>query len=248
MIAWYLGTRAVCRREFNSYFSTPLAYVFIIIFLLLSGFFTFEFGGFFRRGQADLDAFFNFHPWLYLILVPALSMRLWAEERHSGSIELLMTLPLQTSQAVIGKFLATWLFTGIALLLTLPLWLTVNYLGNPDNGIILAAYIGSWLMSAAFIGIGGCMSALTRNQVVAFILAISVTFLFVLIGMPVVLGYVHHLLPTFGVDALAGLSLVSHFQAISRGVLDVRDVIFFVAFTALWLCASGIIVNAKKAE
>ncbi|HNC70469.1 MAG TPA: ABC transporter permease, partial [Pseudomonadales bacterium] len=157
-------TLIIARRELAAYFATPLAYVFVLIFLMLSGAFTFYLGGFYERGQADLVAFFSFHPWLYLFLVPALAMRLWAEERKSGTIELLLTLPISRLQAVIGKFLAAWLFTGLALVLTFPLWITVNVLGSPDNGVILASYAGSWLMAAGFIAIGSCMSALTRNQ------------------------------------------------------------------------------------
>ena len=169
------------------YFATPVAYVFIVIFLLLAGSFTFFLGGFYERGQADLSPFFSFHPWLYLFLVPALSMRLWAEERKSGSVELLMTLPVTLLQAVLGKFLAAWAFTGIALALTFPMWLSVNYLGDPDNGAILAAYLGSLLMAGAFLAIGACISATTRNQVVAFILTVVVCFGFLLSGFPLVL-------------------------------------------------------------
>ena len=178
----------VMRRELAGYFSTPVAWVFIVIFLVMAGVFTFYIGSFYDRGIADLDPFFNFHPWLYLFLVPAIAMRLWAEERRSGTIELLLTLPLTAWQAVLGKFLAAWLFVGLALLLTFPTWLTVNYLGDPDNGVIAAAYIGSWLMAGGFLAIGSCMSALTRNQVVAFILSVVVCFGFLLSGLPMVTG------------------------------------------------------------
>ena len=175
------------KREFASFFATPVAYVFIFIFLMLSGIFTFYVGNLYERGQADLLPFFNFHPWLYLFLVPAMAMRTWSEERKSGTIELLMTLPITPWQAMLGKFLAAWAVLGLALVLTFPLWITVNYLGSPDNGVILAAYLGSWLMSGAFLAVGICMSALSKNQVVAFILAVVMCFMFVLAGTNMVL-------------------------------------------------------------
>ena len=185
--------KAIFRRELRSYFATPVAYVFIVIFLVLMGTFTFSLGGFYERGQADLQSFFNFHPWLYLFLVPAIAMRLWAEERKSGSVELLMTLPITPWQAVLGKYLAAWAFTGIALALTFPIWITVNYLGDPDNGAILAAYIGSLLMAGGFIAIGSCLSAITRNQVIAFVITVVVCFGFLLSGFPMVLERVFRL-------------------------------------------------------
>src|SRR5215470_4532708 len=178
----------IMRRELASYFATPLAYVFILIFLVLANAFTFYLGGFYERGQADLAPFFNFHPWLYLFLVPALSMRLWSEERKSGSIELLTTLPVSLWEAVLGKFLAAWCIAGLALALTFPMWITVNYLGQPDNGSILAAYAGSLLMAGGFLAIGSCLSAATRNQVIAFIFTDVVCFGFLLAGFPLVLG------------------------------------------------------------
>ena len=168
------SVRTIFAREFMAYFTTPLAYVFIVIFLALTGSLTFFRGGFFERGQADLAPFFLFHPWLYLFLVPAIAMRLWAEERRTGTIELLMTLPTTTFAAVLGKFLAAWAFAAIALLLTFPMWLTVNWLGEPDNGVILASYLGSWVMAGAFIAIGACVSAMTKNQVIAFVVAAAV--------------------------------------------------------------------------
>src|ERR1700727_1817779 len=174
----------VFRRELRSYFATPLAYVFIVIFLVLAAVFTFQVGGFFERGQADLQPFFRWHPWLYLVLIPAISMRLWAEERNSGSIELLMTLPITLWQAVVGKFLAAWAFAGIALALTFPFWITVNYLGSPDNGVILASYVGSFLMAGAFLAVGACLSAVTKNQVIAFVITAAACFLFIVSGSP----------------------------------------------------------------
>ncbi|HUD96531.1 MAG TPA: ABC transporter permease subunit, partial [Woeseiaceae bacterium] len=199
---------ALFRRELQSYFATPVAYVFIVIFLLLMGTFTFYLGGFYERGQADLGAFFNYHPWLYLFLVPAISMRLWAEERKTGSVELLMTLPITPWQAVLGKFLAAWAFTGIALLLTFPIWVTVNYLGDPDNGAILAAYVGSFLMAGGFLAIGSCLSATTRNQVIAFVITVVVCFGFLLSGFPLVLDLFSGWAPQVIVDGIASLSFL----------------------------------------
>lgn len=239
--------QAIFRRELGSYFATPIAFIFIVIFLLMSAFFTFELGNFYFRGQADLEPFFSYHPWLYLFLIPAISMRIWAEERKTGSIELLLTLPITTTEAVIGKFLAAWCFTGISLLLTFPIWLTVNYLGSPDNGIIVAAYLGSWLMAGAFLAVGCCLSATTRNQVIAFILSVSVSLLLVLAGFSMVLDSFQGWLPGTMIDALAQLSFLTHFQSISRGVLDLRDLLFFVVFMVCWLWATTIVIEIRKA-
>ncbi len=238
---------AIVRRELISYFQTPIAYVFIMIFLLLSGAMSFYLGNFYEREQADLDAFFSFHPWLYLFLVPAISMRLWAEERKTGSIELLTTLPLTVLEAVLGKFLAAWAFTGIALLLTFPIWLTVNYLGDPDNGIIVAAYLGSFLMAGGFMAIGACLSAATRNQVIAFILSVVTCFLFLLSGFPIVLDFFQLWLPQPIVDAIASLSFLTHFSSINKGVIDVRDLLYFVILISVWLYANVIVVRTRKA-
>ncbi len=241
--------RVLFQRELASYFATPVAYVFIVIFLALSMSFTFYLGGFYERGQADLLPFFNFHPWLYLFLVPAVSMRLWAEERKSGSIELLLTLPVRLMDAVLGKFFAAWVFVGIALLLTFPIWITVNYLGSPDNGAILAAYIGSWLMSGAFLAIGSCISALTRNQVIAFIITVVICFAFLLAGYPLVLDAVGAILPWQPlVDAVASLSFLTHFNAISKGVIDLRDLLYFATMIGFWLYATAIVIDMKKAD
>ncbi|MBT8112526.1 MAG: ABC transporter permease subunit, partial [Gammaproteobacteria bacterium] len=179
----------IFKRELGSYFATPVAYVFIVIFLIMSGAMTFYLGNLYERGQADLSPFFQYHPWLYLFLVPAIGMRLWAEERKSGTIELLMTLPISVGQSVIGKFLAAWVFIGIALVLTFPIWITINYLGEPDNGVILAAYLGSFLMAGGFLAIGSCISAMTKNQVIAFIITVVICFLFLLAGSPLVLNF-----------------------------------------------------------
>ena len=238
----------VMRREFSGYFSTPVAWVFIVIFLVMSGVFTFYIGNFYQRGSADLDPFFQFHPWLYLFLVPAISMRLWAEERRAGTIELLLTLPLTTWQAVLGKFLAAWLFIGIALALTFPVWLTVNYLGDPDNGVILAGYIGSWLMAGSFLAIGACMSALTRNQVVAFILSVVVCFAFLLSGLPMVMDLFSVWAPQSLLDVIADFSFLAHFSTISRGVIDLRDLAYFGLVMVFWLMANAIVLELRKAD
>ncbi|MDF9391834.1 MULTISPECIES: ABC transporter permease subunit [Methylococcus] len=235
-------------RELRSYFATPVAYVFIVIFLLLSGAFTFYLGRFYERGQADLDPFFQFHPWLYLFLVPAVAMRLWADERKSGTIELLLTLPVTMGQAVLAKFLAAWSFVALALALTFPIWLTVNYLGDPDNGVIVTGYLGSLLMAGAYLAIGACLSAATRSQVVAFILSVVVCFLFLLAGFPLVLDVFRAIAPQSLVDAIAGLSFLSHFNGISRGVIDLRDLIYFLLTIGFWLYANAVVIDLKKAD
>lgn len=238
----------IFKREFRGYFITPIAYVFIAIFVFLSGIFAFYIGGFFSRGQADLQPFFNFHPWLYLFLIPALAMRLWAEERRGGTIELLLTLPLTMPQTVIGKFLAAWAFTGIALALTFPMWLSVNYLGEPDNGVIAASYVGSLLMAGAFLAIGSCISALTKNQVIAFVLSAVVCLIFVLAGFPVVLNFFSLFAPEVVINAISSFSFLTHFEGISKGVIDIRDVIFFLTLIAFWLFANVLLVDLKKAD
>jgi len=238
----------VLRRELASYFATPVAYVFIVIFLMLTSALTFFMGNLYERGQADLDPFFTFHPWLYLFLIPAISMRLWAEERKTGSIELLMTQPITLWDAVLGKFLAAWLFAGLALALTFPLWLTVAYLGDPDNGAILAAYIGSFLMAGGFLAIGSCMSALTRNQVIAFILAVVACFLFVLAGSSLVLAVFRSWAPQALVNAIASLSFLTHFESISKGVIDLRDILYFAMLIAFFLIATSLTLEVRKAK
>lgn len=242
------AVNTVMRRELAAYFATPVAYVFIVIFLVMTGVFTFYLGNFFDRGIADLDPFFRFHPWLYLFLVPSISMRLWAEERKSGTIELLLTLPVTLPQAVLGKFLASWLFIGLALALTFPLWLSVNYLGDPDNGVILAAYLGSWLMAGGMLAIGSCMSALTRNQVVAFILSVVACFAFLLSGLPMIMDLFSGWAPQVLMDAIAGLSFLAHFADISRGVIDLRDLVYFTLVCLFWLTANVIVLELKKGE
>jgi len=239
---------AIYKREINGYFATPVAYVFIVIFLMLTGVFTFYLGGFFERGQADLQPFFAYLPWLYLFLIPALSMRLWAEERKSGSIELLMTLPISVTQAVLGKFIASWLFIGLALLLTFPLWITVNYLGSPDNPVIFSGYLAAFLMAGAYLAIGSCISAITRNQVIAFIISVVISFLFLLSGFPLVLNFFEGWAPQILIDAISSMSFLTHFNAIVKGVIDLRDVIYFISFIGCWLLANVILVEMKKAD
>jgi len=236
------------RRELAAYFATPIAYVFIVIFLFLSGIFTFYLGNFFARNQADLLPFFNFHPWLYLFLIPALSMRLWAEERKSGSIELLLTLPISVTEAVLGKFFAAWVFTGIALFLTFPMWITVNYLGDPDNAVIFAGYLGSLLMAGGFLAIGSCISTLTKNQVIAFVLTVFVCLAFILSGFPLVLDLFNGWAPQVIIDVISSFSFLTHFNAITKGVIDLRDVIYFFSLMALWLFATTQFIEMKKAD
>lgn len=238
----------IFRRELASYFSTPLAYIFIVIFLMTNGIFTFELGGFYLRGQADLLPFFSFHPWLYLFMVPAIAMTLWADERKTGTIELLLTLPIRLADAVLGKFLAAWALVGIALALTFPIWITVNILGDPDNGVIVAAYLGSWFMAGGFLAIGSCMSAATKNSVIAFILTVSLCFVFVIMGSPILLESFPGWMPKAIKSAFAAMGFLTHYDSISKGVLDIRDLLFFAVFIGAWLTASAIVIEMKKAN
>ncbi len=237
---------AVFRRELSGYFVTPLAYVFIVIFLLLAGIFTFSMGEFFQTGQADLRPFFTFHPWLYLFLIPAISMRLWAEERKTGTVELLLTLPIPLWAAVAGKFLAAWVFAGIALALTFPIWITVNYLGEPDNGAIVAAYLGSFLMAGGFLAIGSFVSSLTRSQVIAFVVSVVICFAFLVAGYSPVMDAFTGWAPQWLVDAIARFSFLTNFDLISRGVVALRDVAFFLTLIALCLYGNVVVLEVKK--
>lgn len=241
-------TMAIYRRELQSYFSTPLAAVFIVIFLILMSAFTFYLGSFFQAGQADLQSFFLFQPWMYLLLVPALAMRSWAEERKSGSIELLLTLPVTVWQAVLGKYLAAWTLIALALLLTFPMWLTVTWLGDPDHGVILASYIGSWLLAGSFLAIGSAISAATRSQVMAFIVSLSLCLIFLLAGYSIVLSAIQSVFNQTIVDMIAGMSFFTHFSSITRGILDLRDVAFFLINSVSWLIATVLIIHLKKAS
>ncbi len=242
-----MGAFIVARRELAGYFATPVAYVFIVIFLMLAGALTFTLGGFFARGQADLGPFFTFVPWLFLFLVPALTMRLWAEERRLGTIELLLTLPLPQWQAVLGKFLAAWAFCAIALLLTFPLVLTVNYLGRPDNGVIAAGYVGCLLVAGAYLAVGAAMSAMTKNQVIAFVLAVAVCFLFAAAGSPIVTEFLSQRVPILA-EVARGLSLTERFNSLTRGVIALRDVVFFATFMGFFLFVNAVVIDHRKAD
>ncbi len=242
------GLTPIVKREFMAYFQTPVAYVFMIVFLLASGAFTFYLGNYFQRGVADMEPFFRWHPWLYLFLVPAVSMRLWAEERKSGTIELLMTLPVAPWKWVVGKFIAAWLFVLITLGCTAPLWITVNYLGAPDNGVILASYVGSALMAGAYLAIGSAMSASTRNQVIAFILTSAVCFVFAMAGFSVVVNFIDGWMPQLLVDAIVSLSFLTNFHDVTKGVLQWRAFIYFGSMIVFWLYISLLIIQRKKGE
>ncbi len=239
---------SIYKREFTSYFVTPVAYVFIVIFLFMTGIFTFYLGAFYESNQADLEPFFRFHPWLYLFLIPAISMRLWSDERKSGTIELLMTLPVSITDAVVGKYLAAWSFTAVALFLTFPMWITVNYLGNPDNTVILASYIGSLIMAGGFLAIGSCISAFTKSQVIAFVISVVISFMFILSGFPMVLDLFQGWAPQAIIDAIASFSFLTHFTSIKKGVIDIRDIIYFGALITFWLYVNVVIIEAKKAS
>lgn len=239
---------SIYKREFTSYFVTPVAYVFIVIFLFMTGIFTFYLGAFYESNQADLEPFFRFHPWLYLFLIPAISMRLWSDERKSGTIELLMTLPVSITDAVVGKYLAAWSFTAVALFLTFPMWITVNYLGNPDNTVILASYLGSLVMAGGFLAIGSCISAFTKSQVIAFVISVVICFMFILSGFPMVLDIFQGWAPQAVIDAIASFSFLTHFTSIKKGVIDIRDVIYFSALITFWLYVNVVVIEAKKAS
>ena len=236
------------KRELKSYFATPIAYVFIVVFLLLSGLVTFYIGNFFSRGQADLVPFFSFHAWVYVLFIPAITMRLWAEERKSGTIELLFTLPITTWQATCGKYLAALAFTAIALSLTFPLWIAVNYLGSPDNGVIFASYLGSLLMAGGFLAIGACISALTKNQVVAFVITLLLCLTINSLGFPIVTDQIYAWLPHKLVDTIMSFSFMTNFDAISRGLLDIRSIIYFTTLIIFSLFANAVALEIKKAD
>jgi ABC-2 type transport system permease protein len=246
MNAW-ANIRTIAKRELGAYFSSPLAYVFIVIFLLLCGFFTFMVGGFFERGEASLvRPFFDWHPWFYLFLVPAVGMRLWAEERRVGTIELLLTMPITAWQAIVGKFLASWLFLALALALTFPVVITVNYLGSPDNGVIFSGYIGSWLMAGAYLAVSCITSAMTRTQVVSFIISVVLCLFLILAGFPPVIN----LLENWGrplVEVITSFSVITHFEGFQKGVLDSRDIIFFLSLIGFSLFTTSVILRGHRA-
>ncbi|MEO5804527.1 MAG: ABC transporter permease subunit [Verrucomicrobiota bacterium] len=246
MSAWG-NIRTIAKRELGGYFSSPVAYVFIVIFLLLVGFFTFMAGGFFERGEASLGAFFTWHPWLYLFLVPAIGMRLWSEERRLGTMELLLTMPITTWQAIVGKFLASWLFLILALVLTFPVVITVNYLGNPDNGVIFCAYVGSLLLGGSYLAISCMTSALTRNQVVSFIISVVICLFLILCGYPPVTNLLLRLESPRLVETVAAFSVMTHFDGFQKGVLDSRDIIFFLSIIGFSLFTTGVIIRGHRA-
>lgn len=243
-----VNIKTITKRELGAYFSSPIAYVFIVIFLLLCGFFTFMIGGFFERDQAALARpFFDWHPWFYLFLVPAVGMRLWAEERRVGTIELLLTMPITAWQAIVGKFLASWLFLALALALTFPVWISVNLLGSPDNGVIICAYIGSWLMAGAYLAISCITSAMTRTQVVSFIISVVICLFLILAGFPPVLRMLEGWAGPSVVDAVASFSVVTHFEGFQKGVLDSRDLLFFLSIIVFSLFTTSVILRTHRA-
>jgi ABC-2 type transport system permease protein len=241
-------TYIILDRELKGYFRTPLASIFLLVFLALSSGMTFFLGRFFERDQADLTAFFSWHPWLFLVLMPAIGMRLWAEERRSGTIELLITLPVTNTQLVVGKFLASWIFTLIALFLTMPIWITVNYLGEPDNHVILISYVGSWLMAGAFLALTSCLSALTKNQVIAFIISSISGFVLIMAGFNLVLSAVRSWSPNWITETISSMSFLSHFSRIQMGVFDLSTLVFFISMIILCLWINVQLVQVKKAD
>jgi len=241
-------TYIILDRELKGYFRTPLASIFLLVFLALSSGMTFFLGRFFERDQADLTAFFSWHPWLFLVLMPAIGMRLWAEERRSGTIELLITLPVTNTQLVVGKFLASWIFTLIALILTMPIWITVNYLGEPDNHVILISYVGSWLMAGAFLALTSCLSALTKNQVIAFIISSISGFVLIMAGFNLVLSAVRSWSPNWITETISSMSFLSHFSRIQMGVFDLSTLVFFISMIILCLWINVQLVQVKKAD
>ena len=248
MSDFHQNTMGILKREFAAYFGSPVAYVFIVIFLLLSGFFTFMISQFYEAGQADLRGFFDWHPWIFLFLIPAVGMRLWAEERRTGTIELILTLPVSLTQLILGKFLAAWLFIGVALLLTFPMFLTVVYLGDPDTGAVFSAYLGSFLLAGAYLSVGCMTSSLTRNQVISFILSVVICLFLVLAGWPPVTDFFSGWAPIWLVNIVSGFSFMSHFASIERGVIDLRDLCYYLSVIFFMLFANGVILQNRRAS
>ena len=246
MNAW-TNIKAIVKRELGGYFTSPIAYVFLVIFLLLAGFFTFTVGSFFERGEASLVSFFTWHPWLYLFLVPAVGMRLWSEERRIGTIELLLTMPVTTWQAILGKFLASWLFLALALVLTFPVALTVNWLGDPDNGVIFAGYVGSLFLAGSYLAVSCMTSAMTRNQVISFIVSVLVCLFLILAGYTPVTDLLTRVANPRVVEVVAAFSVMTHFEGFQRGVLDTRDIVFFLSVMGFALFATGVIIRSHRA-
>ena len=240
-----IGT--IAKRELAAYFESPVAYVFLVVFLLLAGFFTFSLGGFFELGEASLNSFFTWMPWLFLFLVPAVGMRLWSEERRLGTIELLLTMPVSTWQAIVAKYIASWAFLAIALALTFPVVITVNWLGDPDNGVIIAGYVGSLLLAGTFLSIASLTSAVTRNQVIAFILALMICLLLILVGFAPVTTMLSRVADIWLVDTIASFSVLTHFEGFQKGVLDTRDLLFFFSVIAFSLFTTGVVLRSHRA-
>ena len=243
----WANIKAIVKRELSGYFTSPIAYVFLVIFLVLTGFFTFTVGNFFERGEASLVSFFTWHPWLFLFLVPAVGMRLWSEERRLGTMELLLTMPITTWQAIVGKFLASWAFLALALLLTFPVAITVNYLGDPDNGVIVAGYFGSFLLAGAYLAVSCMTSALTRNQVISFIVSVMICLFLILAGYTPVTDLLTKWANPVVVEVIAAFSVMTHFEGFQRGVLDLRDVLFFASVIGFALFTTGVIIRSQRA-
>ena len=239
---------SIIKREMSGYFGSPVAYVFIVIFLILCGFFTFQFGDFYNSNDASLRAFFVWHPWLYLFLIPAVAMRMWAEERRTRTIELLLTLPVTLPQAILGKFLAGWLFIGIALVLTFPMIITVCDLGNPDIGQIIAGYIGSFLLAGCYLAVGSFASSLTRNQVVAFTICLVICLFFVIAGWGPVTEALATTVPLSVANFVASLSFMYRFDSVQRGVIDSRDLIYYASLITFMLAATSVVLTSRKAS
>ena len=246
MNAWS-NIRTIMKRELGGYFTSPIAYVFLVIFLLLTGFFTFTVGNFFERGEASLVSFFTWHPWLYLFLVPAVGMRLWSEERRLGTMELLLTMPITTWQAIVGKFLASWLFLALALALTFPVVITVNWLGDPDNGVIFAGYVGSVLLAGSYLAVSCMTSAMTRNQVISFIVSVLICLFLILAGYEPVTSLLSRVASPRVVEVIATFSVMTHFEGFQRGVLDTRDIVFFASVMGFALFTTGVIIRNQRA-
>lgn len=241
------NTKGIIKRELAGYFGSPVAYVFLVIFLVLCGFFTFYVSHFYEQEQADLRAFFEWHPWIFLFLVPAVGMRLWADERRTGTIELILTLPVTLPEVVVGKFIAAWLFIGLGLFLTFPLVLTVGYLGDPDLGAVFCAYLGSFLLAGAYLSVGSMTSSMTRNQVISFILSVIICLFLVLAGWPPVIEILSGWSPLWLVDVISGFSFMPHFQSMERGVLDLRDILYYISVIFFMLFSNGVVLQNRKA-
>ena len=241
-----IGT--IFRREWKAYFESPVAYVFLIAFLMLIGFLTFFVSRYYEMGQADLRPFFIWFPWVFLLLVPAAAMRLWAEERRSGTLELLLTLPVTLNQAILGKFLAAWAFLGLAVALTFPVVITTAYLGDPDFGAIIGGYIGTLLVAGAYLAVGMVMSAMTRNQVISFVAALLVCLFLLIAGWPPVTSALEQWAPDWLIRGVAAFSVAPHFESMGRGVLDSRDLVYFFSVIVVMLFAANLVLHNRKAS